>query len=460
MNSRILFLISLAFCFETIRSGQCYAEGTKKPNIVLIMADDLGWMDLHCQGNSNLDTPALDRLASQGMRFTDGYAAAPVCTPTRAAIMTGRSPARLGITNHAPGNPDHVSETTKLKGAQWNTYLPLHHVTLAEQLKSAGYKTGFIGKWHLSHRSKQDSGGPTEPQLRPEFQGFDLNIGGCRLGGPPSYFEPYRIPNITPRRNGDYLPDRLADEAISFLDDHQDNPFFLCWWCYSVHYPIEAPEELVEKYRKREGVENPGYAAMIEGMDRSVGRVLQRVNDLGLGEDTLIIFTSDNGSLFGNLPLKKNKGHLYEGGIRVPWIARWTSKIQPGSICSTPVISTDLFPTIIAAAGSEISEGGEDGENLMPLLHQSGTLQRDAIYFHYPNYAFHKQNRLGAAIREGDHKLIRWYDNDELELYNLKEDLGEKKDLSTTQPELAKRLNSKLSQWLERSQAKMPTRVQ
>lgn len=438
---------------------ECLAETKGRTNIVLIMADDLGWMDLHCQGNELLDTPALDRLAEQGMRFTDGYAASPVCTPTRAAIMTGLSPARLGITNHAPGNPDYVSDKTNLKGAVWTTYLPLERLTLAEQLKGAGYKTGFIGKWHLSHRPGRDEDGPLEVRLRPEHQGFDLNVGGCRLGGPPSYFEPYRIPNITPRREGDYLPERLADEAIDFLEQQQHEPFFLCWWCYSVHYPIEAPEALIKKYQRREGLENPDYAAMIEGMDRAIGRVLDRVDELGLAEQTLIVFTSDNGSLFGNRPLRRNKGHLYEGGIRVPWIARWKNKIEPGSICDTPVISTDLFPTILSAAEVPVTDGGEDGEDLIPLMKRTGTLKRDAIYFHYPNYAFHKQNRLGAAIRDGNHKLIRWYDDQSLELYDVRQDLGERNNLIEAEPELANKLQLKLNRWLEQTNAKMPTLV-
>lgn len=451
--------VALVMAFGLLTADQlCAEKPQQRPNVVLIMADDLGWMDLNCQGNALLDTPAINRLAEQGMRFTDGYAAAPVCTPTRAAIMTGLSPARLDITNHAPGNPDYVSEQTGLKGAEWTTYLPLEHVTLAEHLKSAGYATGFVGKWHLSHRPGRDTEGLLEPRLRPEFQGFDLNIGGCRFGGPPSYFEPYRIPNIPPRREGDYLPERLADESIDFLNQHNDEPFFLCWWCYSVHYPIEAPRPLLEKYRKRSGLENPDYAAMIEGMDTAVGRVLNHLDQSGLSKNTLVIFTSDNGSLFGNSPLRRNKGHLYEGGIRVPWIIRWDENVAPSSVCSTPVISTDLFPTILDAVGAKPVDD-LDGESLMPLLRQSGDLQRDAIYFHYPNYAFHKDNRLGAAIREGNHKLIRWYDDESLELYDLDQDIAEKQNLAEEQPELAKQLSLKLQDWLRDSEANLPTQT-
>lgn len=436
------------------------AEPPERPNIVVIMADDLGWMDLHCQGNPLLDTPHLDQLASQGMRFTNAYAAAPVCTPTRAAMMTGQSPARLGITNHAPGNPDHVSEQTQLKGAEWTTYLSLDHTTIAERLKQAGYATGFIGKWHLSHRPGKDAQGPLEPRLRPEFQGFDLNIGGCRMGGPPSYFEPYRIPNITPRQEGDYLPERLADESIDFIKQHQAKPFFLCLWNYSVHYPIQAPKHLIEKYKKRPELENPSYAAMIEGMDTSIGRILNQIDELGLNDNTLVIFTSDNGSLFGNKPLRKNKGYLYEGGIRVPWIVRWPGKVNAGTTCDTPVISTDVFPTILEATHITMKEDEIcDGQSILPLLTGTGNWKRQSLYFHYPNYAFHKQNRLGSAIREGDHKLIRWYDDDSVELYDLGKDISEKHNLAEQQPQLATALRKRLEDWIQLTGAKKPTKV-
>jgi len=431
------------------------------PNIVVILADDLGWMDLHCQGNPLLDTPQLDRLAKQGMRFTDAYAAAPVCTPTRAAMMTGKSPARLAITNHAPGHrPGFVPKGQDLAEAETLTYLPLGEVTIAERLKNAGYATGFIGKWHLSHRKGADANGPWEPQLRPEHQGFDLNIGGCDRGGPPSFFEPYGIPNIPPRRKGDYLPERLADECISFLRTNQVKPFFLCWWDYSVHYPIQAPEQLIQKYRQRPGVKDPAYAAMIEGMDTAIGRVLQELDFLGLATNTLVLFTSDNGSLFGNEPLRANKGFLYEGGIRVPWIVRWPGIVKPGSTCSVPVISTDTYSTLLEAAGLKpVPEQAPDGESLLPLLRQTGSLQRKALYFHYPNYAFHQRNRLGGAIREGDFKLIRNYDDDSLELYNLAADLGETRNLSATHPEMTQRLTAKLESWLKSSGARMPAHV-
>lgn len=451
-NQHALIALMLVLFLIPVASANAAA-----PNVVVIMADDLGWMDLHCQGNDQLDTPAIDHLATQGMRFTDAYAASPVCTPTRAAMMTGVSPARLAITNHAPGNPDYVSEKTKLRGAPWSTYLPLEKITIAERLKQQGYETGFIGKWHLSHRPGKDADGKLEPRLRAEHQGFDLNIGGCNKGGPPSYFEPYKIPNITPRRDGDYLPERLADESIAFLQKNKDKPFFLCWWNYSVHYPIQAPEDLVKKYKDRGGVENPGYAAMIEGMDTAIGRVLKSLDDLGLTDNTLLIFTSDNGSLFGNKPLRRSKGHLYEGGIRVPWIVRWPGKVMPGTTCNVPVVSTDTVPTILHATGAMPDDVKFDGESILPLLQQTGTLKRKSVYFHYPNYAFHKQNRLGAAIRHSNWKLIKWYDDDSSELYDLSQDIGEQNNVAAEHGDLVRRLRSELDQWLDETGAKMPT---
>lgn len=436
-------------------AGQAKKKTLARPNVIVIMADDLGWMDLRMQGNKLLDTPHLDRLAKQGMRFTDGYAAAPVCTPTRAAMMTGLAPARLGITNHAPGHKAGFKpKGGKLVGADKQNYLNLENVTIAERLKAAGYATGFVGKWHLSHPGR-GAKKPKEADLRPEHQGFDLNIGGNSRGGPPSYFEPYKISNIPPRKAGDYLPERLTDESIAFIREHRGEPFFLCLWNYSVHYPIQAPEHLIEKYKQRQGVKNPAYAAMIEGMDTALGRLFKAIDEMKLSANTLLIFKSDNGSLFGNEPLRANKGFLYEGGIRVPWIIRWPAVVEPGSVSHVPVISMDTHATILDAVGLA-PEKLSDGESLMPLLTQTGSLKRKQLFFHYPNYAFHGRNRLGAAIREGDFKLIRRFDDESIELYNLKDDLGERTNLAKQQSELAGRLKRQLDEWLKSVGAKMP----
>ena len=444
----------------------------RRPNIVLIMADDLGWMDLGCQGNTLVDTPNLDRLAAQGMRFTDAYAAAPVCTPTRAAMMTGQSPARMTITNHAPGHPQGFAPKGAVVGEADNAkYLPLSHVTIAERLKQAGYATGFIGKWHLSCRRRHRNVQPGETQLRPEHQGFDMNVGGCDYGGPPTYFDPYRIPALPPRRKGEYLPERLADESIAFLKSNatrstssgQAKPFFLALWNYAVHYPREAPAALIAKYRKRKGrgIKIPEYAAMTEGMDTAIGRVLGALDTLGLTDNTLVIFTSDNGSLDGdNRPLRGVKGYLYEGGIRVPWIVRWPGVVKPKTTSATPIISTDVYPTLLEAAGLTPDKGKVlDGLSIVPLLRQAGQFTRDALYFHYPNYAFHKRNRLGSAIRQGRYKLIKRYDTGQVELYDLDKDIGERNDLSSKLPDKARQLKAKLEQWLKQSGAKLPKRV-
>jgi len=411
----------------TMLAGIVVAQESKpaapRQNIVLIMADDLGWKDLHCYGNEKLDTPNIDRLAEQGMLFTDAYAAAPVCTPTRAALMTGESPARLNITNHAGGHPPNFQlPGTNVITPLWLRHLPLERVTLAEQLKDAGYATGFVGKWHLSNRHARDTvPGPSEPELRPQHQGFDLNFAGNRYGGPPSYFSPYNLPNLKEGKfEGEYLPDRCADECIDFIKSakSKDEPFFLCWWNYSVHYPFEAPKDLIAKYEKRKGpgIENPTYAAMIEGMDQAIGKLMKSLDEQNLSDNTLLIFTSDNGPFAANVkPLRAEKGYLYEGGIRVPMIVRWPGRVKP-SRSKTPVITMDIH---IQADPSNTP----DGVSLLPMLQGQKKLDRQSIFFHYPNYAFHKENRLGSAIRSGKYKLIKFYDQDSVELYDL-EKLG------------------------------------
>jgi len=435
----------------------------RRTNIILIMIDDLGWMDLHCQGNDRLDTPNIDRLASQGMRFTDAYSAAPVCSPTRAAIMTGQSPARLGLTTHIPDRPQYRPKDAKLLSAKTLNHLPLEHVTIAERLKEAGYANGFFGKWHLSRASAEK--GLSEQELRPEYQGFDVNIGGCSFGGPPSYFDPYRNPTIKSRREGEYLPDRLADEAAAFIRAHREEPFFVALWNYTVHWPMEAPQELIDKYKERigTGLKDARYGAMIEAMDAAVGRILATIDELKLAGQTLVIFTSDNGGFDGvsdNRPLRASKGHLYEGGIRVPLIVRLPGVVPANTICSAPVISMDFYPTLLDAAG--LTPGADktlDGESIMPLLKQTGPLKRKAIYFHYPNYAWHGSNRLGGAIREDNYKLIEQYDDGSVELYDLAEDISEKRDLSGEMPEKAAELKRKLDTWLVESGAIMPKRL-
>ena len=476
---RFDFLLFGAFCFATACShahGQLSQQPSerpsqlqKSPNIVLIMADDLWWKDLHCYGNEKLDTPNLDRLAKQGLLFTDAYSASPVCTPTRAAMMTGESPARLNITNHTDGHPPGFQKPgTDLATPLWQRFLPLKRVTLAEQLKQAGYATGFVGKWHLSARPRSElktGEGPTEPELRAEHQGFDINIGGCRFGGPPSYFSPYRIPNLKGKADGEYLPERCAQECIDFIKSAKskdDRPFFLCWWNYSVHYPFQAPKDLIAKYeaRKGPGVENPTYAAMIEGMDASIGKLLKSLDEQNLVDDTLVIFTSDNGPFDANVkPLRAEKGFLYEGGIRVPMIVRWPDHVRESQQTDTPVITMDIHSTILKAAKLDADPTNTpDGVSLLPLFKEETELDR-SLFFHYPNYAFHKKNRLGSAIRSGDYKLIKFYDNDSVELYDLKNDIGESQNIASTMPEKAEELSMNLDAWLKKTNASRPQRV-
>jgi len=428
-----------------------------KPNILFILIDDLGWMDLHCQGNPHLETPNVDRLAGQGMRFTDAYAPAPVCSPTRAAILTGKSPARLHLTNHLPHQDRFTPAASKLLPAAMEDHLPLEEVTIAERLRDdAGYATAFLGKWHLYVGEAK--------QFAPDAQGFELNLGGCSRGGPTTYFDPYGIDFLPDHEEGEYLTERLADETIAFMRERHDEhrPFFAALYTYTVHWPMEPPEELAAKYEDRPlvGYRDHRYAAMIEEMDRAIGRVLESLDELGIADETLVVFTSDNGP-FGGVgdcrPLRADKGHLYEGGIRVPLIVRWPGRVPAGSVSGEPVILTDFFPTLLEVAGLAPTPGTPlDGESLLPLLRGTGRLEREAIFWHYPNFAFHGENRLGSAIRMGDYKLLRFFDDDSVELYDLERDIGEAHDLADTQPERAAAMRERLETWLVESGADLP----
>jgi len=440
------------------------------PHILLVMADDLGWKDVRCQGNERLNTPRLDALAKQGVRFTNAYAASPVCSPTRGALITGLAPARLRITQHGKDGPAFWPKGRTIQPPEAAHVLPLKAVTLAERLKAAGYATGFFGKWHLSGDDAPKNRADCGPDFWPQHQGFDVNVGGCGLGGPPTYFDPYRIPAVKPRTKGEYLTDRLADETISFLKANHAKPTFVCLWTYNPHYPFEAPAELIPKYKGKEGpgLKNAVYAAQLEATDRSVGRVLDAVGQLGLAKDTLVIFTSDNGGWDGatdNRPLRSGKGDLYEGGLRVPLIVRWPAVIgpktavKPGSTNDAPVISMDLTATILDAAGVKLGrDDALDGVSLRPLL-EGKKLGRERLYFHYPHFAWHKGNRPGGAVRAGAHKLIRRDDDGSLELYDLATDLSETKNLAAAEPDLAAKLDAALGRWLKDTGAQLPTPI-
>jgi arylsulfatase A len=427
------------------------AAAAERPHILCIMSDDLGWMDLGCQGNKILRTPRLDGLAKQGVRFTSAYAASPVCSPTRAALMTGLAPARLHITQHGADGKQFWPDDRRVQPPATKAELALETITLAERLQPIGYATGFFGKWHLGD----------DRQFWPTAQGFDVNIGGCGFGGPPTYFDPYRIPTITPRKTGEYLCDRLADETIAFLQREKDKPMFVCLWTYNPHYPFEAPEELTAHFKGKEGpgLKNPIYGGQIEAMDRAIGRVLDELDRLKIADNTLVIFTSDNGGWSGatdNRPLRAGKGDLYEGGLRVPLIVRWPGVTSAGTIDDTPVISMDLTITMLDAAGVILAKDEKlDGESLQPLF-RGGTLHRKELCFHYPHFAFHKANRPGSAIRSDNYKLIFRYDDDSVELFDLVSDLSETKDLATTKTEVAEQLKNRLKTWLAETKAAVP----
>ena len=441
---------ALALSISAVVAGE-FPSKTSVPNIVLILIDDLGWADLGVYGNRFHETPNIDRMAREGMRFTDAYAACPVCSPTRASIVSGQYPAHVGVIDFIPG---HWRPFEKLRVPSNRTqFLPLDVVTFAEALKPAGYTCGMIGKWHLGGRD-----------YLPDKQGFDkaLVCGGGRHFGN----------GFTPRLEVDkkeYLSDVLTAEAEKFLAENRDRPFCLYLSHYAVHIPLQAVAQKIRKYEQKPkpagGVNHPVYAAMVEHVDESVGRVLAKLDDLGLAENTVVFFFSDNGGLIqrfdgkgdvvtSNAPLRSEKGTVYEGGIREPFIVRWPGVVKPGSTCGVPVSSVDFYPTFLDIAGAKRPKGAVlDGESIIPLLKQTGTVARDAIYWHYPVY--HHSTPAGA-IRSGDWKLIEFFDDGRLELYNLREDIGETNNLAAAQPERAKQLREKLAQWRKSVDAAMP----
>src|SRR5262245_153877 len=433
------------------------AETPKEPlNFIIILIDDMGWKDLGCYGSTFFRTPNLDRLAATGMRFTNGYAACPVCSPTRASILTGKYPARLHLTDFLPGRADRPSQ--KLLRPKIRQHLPLEEVTLAEALATAGYVSASIGKWHL--------GGS---DYSPEKQGFDVNIGGTQAGSPTGGYFKFKSPSLT-LREGEYLTDRLTGEAEKFIEKNRDRPFFLYLAHYAVHIPLQAKKEVIARYEARakpgEPQHNPIYAAMVESVDDSVGRLLKKLDELKLAGRTVIVFTSDNGGLSvkegpntpstSNAPLRAGKGYLYEGGIRERLLVRWPGVTRPGSTCDVPVCSIDFFPTFLDMAGIKSNAKSIDGVSLVPLLRGGKELKRDALYWHYPHYS-NQGGQPGAAVRRGDYKLIEFYEDGKLELYNLKEDVSETTDLAGKMPENTKELHGLLRDWRKAVAAQMPT---
>lgn len=450
----------------------------ERPNFLFILVDDLGYMDVGAYNPDCLyDTPHIDQLAADGMLFSDGYVVSPVCSPTRYSIMTGRYPSRVDATNWFTGTREG-----RFRPAPLHNRMPLDEVTLAQALREHGYATFFAGKWHL---------GPTE-EYWPENRGFDFNLGGFSAGGPYGpgrYFTPYGNPRLEDGPEGEHLPDRLASETVEFMRAHRDRPFLAYLSFYSVHTPLIGRPDLVEKYQERVrqlGLEDVDafddeeqvwpvkqprrvrvvqshavYAAMVEAMDLAVGKVLQGLKELGLDDNTVVFFTSDNGGLStsegsptSNMPLRAGKGWLYEGGIREPYLIKWPGVTQPGSTSSVPVTSTDYYPTILEIAGvPPRPEQHQDGASLVPILKGTGDLQRDAIFWHYPHYS-NQGGFPGGAIRMGDWKLIERYEDGRVHLYHLAEDIGERNDLAEQQPERVQAMRQRLHQWYTEVDAK------
>jgi arylsulfatase A-like enzyme len=464
MKSALLLLSMLAIC---------HAE---QPNIVLFVVDDLGQRDLQCYGSTFHETPHLDALARSGAKFNDAYSACPVCSPSRAALFTGQWPQRCGLTDYigAPMQPKEWNRNTVLLPATYVDRLLLENETIATALRERGYATFFAGKWHL---------GPEE--FWPEHHGFDHNKGGVDKGGPyggKMYFSPYENPRLTNGPDGEHLTDRLAMETIHFIENNKDRPFFACYSFYDVHTPLMAREDLKKKYEKkhkrlglidrwgREGERDVRltqdhviYAAMVEAMDLAVGKVLAKLEALNLTKNTIVIFTSDNGGLStsegwptSNLPLRGGKGWMYDGGIRVPLLIRWPGVTKVGASIDTPVISMDFFPTLIQATGkTQTTLPHADGVNLLPLL-KGEKLPERSLYWHYPHYG-NQGGAPAAAVRKGAWKLIHWFEDDRKELFDVRNDIGETKDLGAEHPERVAAMFQDLSAWQKSVDAKFPT---
>ena len=430
---------------------------TAKPNVILILADDLGAVDLACYGSSFHHTPHLDRMAKEGLRWTRFYASCPVCSPSRAALMTGKNPARLGITDWLPGRPDNPQQP--LARPPLPLQLPLEEVTLAERFRDAGYATAHIGKWHLGGEG-----------FGPEKQGFELNIAGDHTGTPRSYFAPFRnkqggMPGLEKAPEGQYLTDRLTDEALAWLAAPRDKPFFLYLSHYAVHTPMRAKKELQAKYPAGTAIgkqANDIYAAMIESLDESVGRILDYLRKTKQDANTWVIFTSDNGGLATiegpntpatfNGPFREGKGHLYEGGIRVPCIVWRPGTLTPG-VSDQLAITADWVPTLLAACDIALKDK-LDGVDLTPVL-RGKPVKRGPLFWHYPHYA-NQGSRPGACIHDGEYKLIEFYGDHRRELFHIAKDIRETRNLAGEQPERVQAMAAQLEAWRKEVGARLP----
>ncbi|TDI69077.1 MAG: DUF4976 domain-containing protein [Bacteroidetes bacterium] len=453
-----------------------------RTNVVLLIVDDLGWADTGVYGSSFYETPNIDELAERGIRFINFYAASPVCSPTRASIMTGKHPARVKITNWIGGE-----QKGQLLQATYGRHLPLEEVTFAERFQAAGYTTAFLGKWHLGSDG-----------YLPEDQGFDLNIGGHDAGQPGSYFYPYEHPNndywdvpgLGGGKKGEYLTDRLTDESIAFIKDHVDDPFLLVLSYYNVHTPLQAKEELIEKYKQkaaslkpcadesftpesdrsvtRRCQDHPVYAAMVQSTDESLGRIRAELERLGISDRTAIVFVSDNGGLStlsagrmsmptSNHPLRAGKGWLYEGGIRVPFMILWPGMTEPGAVRYSPATTMDIAPTIEEMAGLPPRElSARDGVSLVALVKSDSNDVNRSLFWHFPHY-HGSGNRPSGAVLDGRYKLVEWLEDGSLELFDLESDPSELNNIALFEPSTTERLRQLLHDWREGVDAEMPT---
>lgn len=512
MNQK-LFVSTAAVVFVSAGMIQCRQKEEKPMNVVFFLVDDLGWMDTGCYGSSFYDTPNIDNFATEGLRFTSAYSPCHVCSPSRASILTGKYPATLNLTDWLPGRLDFPFH--KLRNVQINQHLPYGVTTIPGVLQANGYRTAIFGKWHLGEDSASTS-----------RHGFDLHIPDWNKGWPnKGYFSPYELKGLEGGPDGEYLTDRLTSEALKYLEENREHPFFLYLSHFAVHDPIEGRPDLVEKYREKlkqtplalspsfileenpDAIErsdltlqedahkgyrvfqdqtvkikqiqdNVEFAAMVESMDESFGRVLKKLEDLGLEDRTIVIFYSDNGGMSAanfyypdhqfsedrldkefstsNLPLRGGKGWLYEGGIRVPLIIKWPGKGLQGAVCDVPVTGPDFLPTILEMLGIKAQPDADtDGVSLTPLLKGESDINREAIFWHFPHYSNHGMQSPGGAVRFGDYKLLEYYENNTLQLFNLRDDIAEQNDLSEAEPEKVKDLQEKLHHWRKSVDAKM-----
>ncbi|MEM6473290.1 MAG: sulfatase [Planctomycetota bacterium] len=464
--------VLIVLLVSSLLSCTASADEAKPMNVVVFLVDDLGYMDIGANNpNCFYETPNIDRLSDSGMRFTDGYAANPVCSPTRFSMMTGRYPTRVQATNFFSGK-----RGGNFRPAPLNSNMPLEELTLAEIVRMKGYATFFAGKWHLGEKETH----------YPQAQGFDINIGGYHRGGPytgKKYFAPFENPQMAEESpEGDHLPDRLARDTVAFIKKHEGSPFLAYLAFYSVHTPLMGRPDLVKKYgsRAKEVIgdefateeqifgdkprkvrvlqKHAVYAAMVEAMDQAVGKVLDQIEASGLKDQTIVVFTSDNGGLStseglptSNLPLRGGKGWVYEGGIREPWIIRYPGVTSPGSVSSEPICSIDVVPTIASVVGVDLERENPsrivDGVDLRPAL-EGKTLGRDALFWHYPHYS-NQGGIPGGAIRVGDYKLIERYEDGRVHLYNLADDVGEQEDLADREPKRVRQMRSRLHEWYQ-----------